>query len=109
MRSQLSVKTWRFLQVTHRLHTVRVELYNGHEDDVRFAFEIILTLWIFCMMLHTIWKILVTQKEKKNFLKVGGACLPALFKKLQQALCVVPSAQLLATRPSLCLPGSDLL
>uniref|UniRef100_A0A7S0NBN4 Polycystin cation channel PKD1/PKD2 domain-containing protein n=1 Tax=Chlamydomonas leiostraca TaxID=1034604 RepID=A0A7S0NBN4_9CHLO len=57
------------IKVTYRLHTVRVELYNGYEDDVRFAFEIILTIWIFCMMLWTFYQILKTQREKKNFLK----------------------------------------
>ena len=60
-------------QVTHRLHTVRVELYNGYDDDVRYAFEIILSMWIFGMLLWMFWDIIKTQKEKKNFLKV---CVP---------------------------------
>lgn len=47
-----------------------MELYNGYDDNVRYAFEIILTMWIFSMMLWTFYQILKTQKEQKNFLKV---------------------------------------
>jgi len=57
------------IKVTHKLHTVRVELYNGYDDDVRFALEIILSIWIFSMLLYTFFQIAWTQKEKRNFLK----------------------------------------
>ncbi len=52
-----------------------MELYNSTEDNVRFAFEIILSLWIYGMMLHTIFQIILTQKEKGNFLKVRGTAV----------------------------------
>ncbi len=68
--------------MTNRLSTVRVELYNSYDDDVRFAFEVILSVWIYCMMLYTFYEILITQKKKGNMLRVRAApsssrfCLP---------------------------------
>ncbi|KXZ51016.1 hypothetical protein GPECTOR_14g257 [Gonium pectorale] len=57
------------IQVTHRLNTVRVELYNSQEDDVRFGLEIVLTMWIFSLLLYNLWEIGYTQKTRGNFLK----------------------------------------
>eukprot|EP00983_Pelagomonas_calceolata_P123788 1161045-Pelagomonas_calceolata.AAC.11 len=68
-------------QVQHRMQTVRAELYNGYEDDVRFAFEIILSIWVYSAMLYNFWEIAKCQKEQGNFMKVceaeaeGGAKL----------------------------------
>ncbi|PNH05688.1 hypothetical protein TSOC_008032 [Tetrabaena socialis] len=57
------------IKVTHRLNTVRVELYNSSEDDIRFAFEIILSMWISVLLLMNLWEIAATQKSRGNFLK----------------------------------------
>jgi hypothetical protein len=67
------------MQVEHRLQTVRAELYNGFEDDVRFAFEIILSIWVFTAMLWTFGDVLHSQKTQGNFMKVseGGVSVCA--------------------------------
>ncbi|GLC33126.1 hypothetical protein PLESTB_000367500 [Pleodorina starrii] len=57
------------IKITHRLNTVRVELYNSVNDDVRFAFEIILSMWIIAMLLYNLWEIGYTQRTRGNFLK----------------------------------------
>lgn len=54
----------------NRLQTFRAELYNGFEDDVRYGFEIILSVWVFCNMLFTFWQIISYQKSHGNMLKV---------------------------------------
>ncbi|KAL6749264.1 hypothetical protein V8C86DRAFT_2852326 [Haematococcus lacustris] len=56
------------IKITYQLHTVRVELYNSSEDTTRYAFEVILSMWIFGMMAFTLYQIAMTQKEQKNFL-----------------------------------------
>ncbi|GFR50551.1 hypothetical protein Agub_g12825 [Astrephomene gubernaculifera] len=57
------------IKVSHRLNTVRVELYNSYEDDVRFGLEIVLSMWISLLLLHNLWEIGYTQKTRGNFLK----------------------------------------
>lgn len=51
----------RLLQVSYRLNTVRVELYNSYDDDVRFGLEIVLSMWIFGMLLWNLWEVAYTQ------------------------------------------------
>ncbi len=48
-------------QVTHRLNTLRVELYNSYSDDVRFGLEIVLSGWICILLLTNFWEIGMTQ------------------------------------------------
>ncbi|EFJ46305.1 hypothetical protein VOLCADRAFT_93448 [Volvox carteri f. nagariensis] len=57
------------IKITHRLNTVRVELYNSYSDDVRFAFEIILSMIIFGMLIYNLFQIGYTQVTRGNFLK----------------------------------------
>ncbi|PNW70325.1 hypothetical protein CHLRE_17g715300v5 [Chlamydomonas reinhardtii] len=57
------------IKVTYRLNTARVELQNSYEDDVRFGFEIILSIWISLLLLINFWDIGNCQKTKGNFLK----------------------------------------
>lgn len=46
-----------------------MELQNSYEDDVRFGFEIILSIWISLLLLINFWDIGNCQKTKGNFLK----------------------------------------
>ncbi|KAG2493793.1 hypothetical protein HYH03_008013 [Edaphochlamys debaryana] len=57
------------IKVSHRLNTVCVEFYNSYEDDVRFGLEIVLNIFICCMLLYNLWEIAHTQKTRGNFLK----------------------------------------
>lgn len=60
------------VQVDHRLDVVRVELYNTPADKARYAFEIIMSVWICAMMLQNLWQIGLAQVKQGNFMKVGG-------------------------------------
>lgn len=80
-------------QVQHRLQTVRVELYNGHEDNVRFAFEIILSIWVFGTMLWTFWDIATYQKKEGNAMKVGPGGLLSSAERL--VLTLLPSVDII--------------
>uniref|UniRef100_A0A6S8IGD5 Polycystin cation channel PKD1/PKD2 domain-containing protein n=1 Tax=Dunaliella tertiolecta TaxID=3047 RepID=A0A6S8IGD5_DUNTE len=57
------------IQVNHRLDTVRTELYCTSAEEARYAFEIVLSAWIYIMMLKNLWKIVQTQRREGNFLK----------------------------------------
>lgn len=58
------------LQVEHRLETMRIELYCTPSEQARYTFEVILSVWIYCMMAENLWRILYTQYTDGNFLKV---------------------------------------
>lgn len=70
MRIECVLAMYLCLQIKHRLHTMRVELYNGYDDRVRYAFEIILSMWIYGMLLYTGYQMYQTHKEKGHFVKV---------------------------------------
>ncbi|KAF5834587.1 hypothetical protein DUNSADRAFT_8712 [Dunaliella salina] len=57
------------IQVEHRLDTVRVELYCTSGEEARYAFEIILSIWIYVMTFKNLWQIVQTQQREGNFLK----------------------------------------
>lgn len=56
----------------HRLDSVRTELYCTRNEEARYVIEIILSAWIYLMMLKNLWKIVQTQMKEGNFLKVRG-------------------------------------
>jgi len=58
------------LQMQYRMQTVRVELYNSYEDQVRFGFEIILSIWVYIAMIINFVEIIKCQKEQGSFMKV---------------------------------------
>lgn len=62
-------------QVSYRLNTVRVELYNSYDDDVRFGLEIVLSMWIFAMLLWNLWEIAYTQVGRRG---AGGRGSPGI-------------------------------
>ena len=57
------------VDVSYRLQTVRVELYNNYDDDVRFGLEIVLSGWICLLLLSTFWTMVVAQRKEGNFLR----------------------------------------
>jgi len=54
------------------LDSVRTELYCTRNEEARYVIEIILSAWIYLMMLKNLWKIVQTQMKEGNFLKVRG-------------------------------------
>ena len=56
------VHVW--LQVTHSIHTVRVELYESAGDYVRLVLEILLTIWVCIQLLSMLWSIVVARRRQ---------------------------------------------
>ena len=52
------------MQVTHSIHTVRVELYETAGDYVRLVLEILLTIWVCIQLLSMLWSIIVARRRQ---------------------------------------------
>jgi len=57
------------IRVNQRLDTVRIEMYNGSDDNVRLFLEIVTNLMVYGMLLWTFWKIVQAQREQHNALR----------------------------------------
>lgn len=56
------------IDLTQRLDTVRVELYNGYNDQIRLFMEIVLNVMVYGMLLYTFYQIVMFQFTKRNFM-----------------------------------------
>jgi hypothetical protein len=50
-------------QITHRLHTLRVELYHSAADRLRMGLEVILSICVFIQLLVEIWRVYALRKS----------------------------------------------
>jgi hypothetical protein len=50
------------LQITHRLHTLRVELYHSSADHLRMFLEIVLSIAVFVQLLVEVWRVYSLRK-----------------------------------------------
>ncbi|MEW5311378.1 MAG: hypothetical protein WDW38_003099 [Sanguina aurantia] len=57
------------IDVTHRLNTVKVEVYDAPEDWVRLAFEILLSAWICAFLGGNLWLMAQAQTQHRNALR----------------------------------------
>lgn len=55
------------------MDSVRTELYCTYNEEVRYAFEIILSAWIYMMVLKNLYAMLQHQVKDGNFMKVSDS------------------------------------
>lgn len=60
------------IKVTHRLNSVQVELYKTDQEKIVYGFSLLLSAWIYGMMLWQLCEIVWYQKTHRNMLKYFG-------------------------------------
>jgi hypothetical protein len=56
------------IDITQELDTIRVELYNSSQDNVRLFMEIVLNVMVYGMLLYNFYLIAMFQVNKRNFM-----------------------------------------